>query len=134
MKIRNRERLKRKLAALPKAARAEIVPALRKSADEITNAQQRFVPVEDGVLRSTIRNTVNEAELRATMTAGGAATTKPVRDGADASYDYAMAQEFGTAKMPANPFFFPGFRLVKKRAKSRITRATTKAAKKVAAL
>lgn len=132
MKFQNKERFLRKLAALPKAVRDEVVPALRTSGQEINDLQRRFVPVEDGELRGTIRNTVNSAELKVTIEAGGAATTKPVRDGADASYDYALGQEFGTQQMPANPYFFPGYRLGKKRAKGRITRAINKAAKKVA--
>jgi HK97 gp10 family phage protein len=132
MKIQNRERLRRKIAALPGAVRDEITQALRDSANEISDLQRRFVPVEDGVLRGTIRNSVSEADLRATMTAGGPETTKPVREGQDASYDYAFAQEFGTAKMPARPFFFPGYRLGKKKAKGRIARAINKAARRVA--
>lgn len=132
MKFQNKERFLRKLAALPKAVRDEVVPALRAGGDEINDLQRRFVPVEDGELRGTIRNTVNAAELKVTIEAGGAATTKPVRDGADASYDYSMAAEFGRRGQPAQPFFYPGYRLGKKRAKARISRAMNKAARKVA--
>lgn len=40
---------------------------------------------------------------------------------------YARFQEFGTVKMPANPFFFPVWRARSKRVKARISRAIRKA-------
>ena len=47
---------------------------------------------------------------------------------------YARFVEFGTVKMKAIPFFFPAYRTNKKRAKSRVRRAHTKAAKIVVGL
>lgn len=143
MRIDGARRLARKLAAMPKQARGEISAAIAKSADEVVALQKAAVPIDDGTLRNSIRwgwggagiarQLKGDAGLAATITAGGAATTRPVRQGADASYDYALAQEFGTRKMAANPFFFPAYRLVRKRVRSRISRATNSAAKKVAA-
>ncbi|MBN9243940.1 MAG: HK97 gp10 family phage protein [Mesorhizobium sp.] len=92
-------------------------------------------------------NKLNDPDLTVTIHAG------------DAKAFYAAFVEFGTAahtikpKRPggllnifgrtitkvehpgaaARPFFFPAWRLVKKKAKGRISRATNKAAKKVAA-
>lgn len=131
MKIQNRDRLRRKILSLPAFVRQELGAALQKSGDEITSIQKTLAPEEDGTLKGTIRNTYDESDLRVTMTAGGPETTKPIREGLSADYDYALAQEFGTKEMPANPFFFPGYRLGKKRAKSRITRGINKAAKRV---
>lgn len=133
MKIDRKEHLRRKILALPGAVREEMMMALRTSGREINTLQRQFVPKDDGVLAATINMIEDPALLRVTLVAGGTATTRPVRDGADAEYDYAFAQEFGTQKMPANPFFFVGYRLGKKRVKSRISRAITKAAKRVAA-
>ena len=132
MKIQNRDRLRRKIKALPQLVREELRAALQKSGDEITAIQKTLVPEDDGVLKSTIRNDYEPEDLRVVLTAGGPATTKPIREGLSPDYDYALAQEFGTQGMPANPFFFPGYRLGKKRAKSRITRAINKAAKRIA--
>lgn len=126
------DRLRRKLLALPKRAKTEMAAALRQSADEITALQRNLAPVEDGTLRSSIESTVSNEGLRVTISAGGPATTKPVREGADAEYDYALGIEFGTENMPAKPFFFPGYRAVRKRVKSRMSRAVNKAAKAVA--
>jgi hypothetical protein len=133
VKFTNVDRLKHKIRALPSAVRHDIGGALVVSANEISALQRRFVPVEHGALAGTIRNHFEESRLRAVLEAGGPATTKPVRDGADVDYDYALGQEFGTQEMDANPFFFPGYRLGKKAAKRRITRAINAAAKRVAA-
>lgn len=132
MNISNVDRLKRKVAALSGSTRTGLMDALRTSGREINALQRQFAPKEDGVLVGTIDMIEDESLLKVTLVAGGPATTRPVRDGADAEYDYALAQELGTQKMPANPFFFPGYRFGKKRAKGRITRAINKAAKQAA--
>lgn len=41
--------------------------------------------------------------------------------------DNARYQEFGTSKMRANPFFFPAYRALRRRIRSRITREISKA-------
>lgn len=133
MKIEGQAKLRRKLQAIPRVARREIEAAIQKSAAEMVVQMQNFVPVDEGILKSTIGFTFDRSLLRATIVAGGEATTRPVREGASATYDYAFAQEFGTQEMEANPFFYPAYRLGKRRAKGRITRAINKAAKQVAA-
>lgn len=138
MKIQNLDRFKRKLAAMPGAAREEIREAIGKSADEVVDLMRRMVPVDKGDLRDSIgwtwgappkgstvlatssRSAVGDAGLVATIFAGGGEAF------------YAHFVEFGTVHMGRQPFFYPSFRLGKKRAQSRIARATTKAAKKVA--
>jgi hypothetical protein len=132
MKIKNRERLRKKIRRLPDATRDELVKALVASGQEINGLQKRFVPRDEGDLADTIGMIEHPEDLKVVLVAGGPKTTRPVREGVDLEYDYAFAQEFGTQEMPANPFFFPGYRLGKKRAKSRISRAITKAAKRVA--
>lgn len=154
MKIRNVSRLKKKLASLPRIARQEMRKALDQSAAEIVDIQKRFAPFESGALRNSIdytfgayraensnvrgvtggRGRLDDDDLTVTIHAG------------DAKAYYAAFVEFGTdphinggkfagSKNPgttAQPFFYPGYRLGKKRAKSRIARAATKAARKVA--
>jgi len=60
VKIRNVDRLKRKLASLPIAARQEMRAALEKSAAEIVDLQRRFVPVKSGTLRKSIGYTFGD--------------------------------------------------------------------------
>lgn len=121
------DRLKRRMQAIPAAVRAAVRPALVRSADELADRMKTLVPVEDGTLRSSIRTEPGKDELSIKVAAGGPLTTKPVRDGADASYDYALGQEYGTQDMPANPFFWPAYRLSRKRIRNRLRRAIRKA-------
>lgn len=134
MKIQGREKFDRQLAALPGAMKAEIRKALEVSAAETVDLMRRFAPVKSGRLRASINFTFGEApkgalasgarsakadaELSVTMFAGGGETF------------YARFQEFGTTEMPANPFFFPAYRLGRKRAKARIARSARAGAKK----
>lgn len=125
-------RLKRRLATIPKVAKDEIRKGLDASADEIVANAKRLAPKKTGKLASTIRKEAGEHDLQVVITAGGPETTKPVRDGADATYDYALAAEFGTVDTPAQSFFYPSYRLAKKRVKARLSRAVSKAAKTAA--
>lgn len=120
-------RLRKRMDAIPKSVRAAVRPALERSADELVGTMKRLAPEDDGTLRDSIRKEAGANELSVNVTAGGPTTTRPVRDGADASYDYSLGQEFGTADMPANPFFFPAVRLLRKKIRSRVKRAIAKA-------
>lgn len=134
VKVLNVDRLNRKLAALPAAVKVEIRPALEKSADEIAALARRLVPVDSGDLRDSIGWTWGTAPRGAislgTVKAGDLTIT--VYAGNSEAF-YARWVEFGTVKTSAQPFFYPAYRAMRKRAKSRIKRAGTKAAKKVAA-
>lgn len=123
-------RLRQRLNAIPQAVKEAIQPALQKSADEIVAAMQHLAPEDEGDLKGSIRHEPGEHELQLKIKAGGEATTKPVRQGSTATYDYAMAAEFGTTKAAAQPFFFPAYRLNKKKAQRRIKRAISSAVKK----
>jgi HK97 gp10 family phage protein len=120
--------LRKKLRAIPKAARDAAMPSLLKSGDELVNAQRALVPVRSGTLRDSIRAEAHPDELKVIVKAGGPATTKPARAG-HGSYDYSVGVEHGTADMAAEPFFYPAYRLLKKRLRSRTKRAISKAVK-----
>jgi HK97 gp10 family phage protein len=126
------ERLRQQLLRVPKEAQAEIRKALTIAAEQITTTQRSFAPVEDGTLRDSIRHSPmpeSSGRFGVQIEAGGPTTTRIVRDGQSATYDYALAKEFGTKNAPAESFFFPGYRANKKRAKARVNRAIKKAAK-----
>ena len=133
-RVFNRQRLNAKLRALPKAAEDEIRKAIAKSADEITEMARGLAPVDDGDLRRSIGWTWGEAPKGSKVlgkASAGANLTATVFAGDDKAY-YARWVEFGTTKMSAQAYFFPSYRSNKKRAKNRIARATSKAAKSVA--
>lgn len=138
-KVEGADALFRKLALIPQSVLDAVRLELEKQATEIVEMMKRFAPVEDGVLRNSIGWTWGDApagsmtigtvkspdggkqyaSMRITIYAGGKV------NGRDAFY--ARFQEFGTLTMPANPFFFPAYRLRSKAAKTAITKATRKA-------
>jgi HK97 gp10 family phage protein len=154
-RIERRQQALAKLAALPAQARSRIKQAIAESADEIVAMQKRLVPVQTGRLRDSIQQHWGNApklssagvsmkagagdpDLTVIITAGGGPRetgwyarfvefgTAPHEQGGK----FAGAQHPGTA---ARPFFYPAYRALKRRAVSRVSRATGKAAREVAA-
>ena len=138
-------KLQKKLNAMPQIAKDEIKRALEQSANEIVDMMRNLVPVDSGALRDSIGWTYGEAprgamtigsvrasELTGDLTITVYAGTRDKKLGEADAY-YARWVEFGTQKMQAQPFFYPAYRALRRRAKGRVTRATNKAAKKVAA-
>ncbi|CCB65396.1 HK97-gp10 family putative phage morphogenesis protein [Hyphomicrobium sp. MC1] len=121
--------LKKKIAAIPPSVRAAAVAALDKDADELVSSMRALSPVRSGKLRESIHKEPGSTELQVKVVAGGQLTTKEVREGSGKPYDYAKGVEWGTHEMAAEPYFFPAYRLLKKRLRSRVKRAITKAAK-----
>ncbi|KFG68701.1 HK97-gp10 family putative phage morphogenesis protein [Microvirga sp. BSC39] len=127
--------LRAKLRALPKAAKDEIRAALAQSAEEMAAMARRLAPVESGALRASIGWTFGQAPKGSMVLAEGSSDEAELRvtvyAGSDKAF-YSRWQEFGTAKMAANPYFFPSYRSLRRRIRGRITRATRKAARSVA--
>jgi HK97 gp10 family phage protein len=107
-------RLNARMAAVPKAAREAVVPALDKSADELVGRMKSLAPVDEGDLQESIRKEAGDHEL----------ARRVFTDDFKARW-----KEFGTVTQPASPFFFPSYRLLRKRITNRITRAVGKAVK-----
>ena len=127
------QRLQQRLRAIPQAAKAEIRKALAASAEEIVAHAKRLVPVDSGDLRDSIGWTFGAAPKGAMVLAtGGEGELKVTVYAGTSDAFYARWVEFGTAAQPAHPYFFPAYRLVRKRVKSRISRAVNKAAKTAA--
>jgi len=134
VRVLNVDRLNRKLAALPEVAKEEIRKAIAASAREIADLAESLVPKDSGRLAGSIGWTFGDPPKGARILATGKTgdMTATVYAGDSDAY-YARWIEFGTQKMAAHPFFFVSYRALRKRAKSRIKRAGTMAAKKVAA-
>ena len=116
---------KRALRKVYLAAKRAAGPATLKAAEDIANTMRSVAPKDKGDLVESIRLTINE-DGRVYIKAGGKRTTKEVRSGSGVPYDYAFAQEFGTKEMPASPFFWPSYRLKRKPARAKMTRALKK--------
>lgn len=132
IKFKNKERFYAKLRATVPKIKDNLTDANRKSATEMVVMAKSLVPVADemgGTLRDSIRMSPGRRESSFVVEAGGPTTTKVVQEGADGSYDYALAQEFGTVEVTAQPYFWPSYRVTKKRHKGRASRALNKAIK-----
>lgn len=130
LKWKNKDKLFRKLIGTVPRIAAELAAANKKSAVDFVELARRLAPYEDGDLQESIRMTRGSRSTAYIVEAGGRLTTRLVRNGQDGEYDYALGQEFGTRDIPAQPFFFPAFRTVKRTHKGRATRALRKAIKR----
>lgn len=135
VKVEGLDALKRKLAAMSKEIKAEVQVALEKSGAEMVATAKALAPVDEGELRASITMTTAGGS---TPIFGGGGRTK-VGDLAvtvtagDYFVRYAAIVEFGRDSDPpmaARPFFWPAYRSLKKRIKSRNSRAVSKAVKK----
>lgn len=146
--VRNKDRLYQKLLKLAPAAEKELAVAGGKSANEMVQAARAFVPVDTGALRDSIVATPPGG----TPPSYSRGATGAVPPGAwmvtagNRQVRYAHLVEFGVqpfvaggrfagAQHPGNrarPFFWPAYRLVRRRHRSRAGRAISKSIKDVA--
>lgn len=122
--IENRERLERKLKALPNNGADKVRKAIAKGAPELADAARTLAPHRDGDLQKSIGHEIAADGLSATV-------------GSDLYY--ARFVEFGTKGggknrpkhrgTKARPFLFPAYRLMKKRIVGRIKRSVKAAVK-----
>jgi len=130
---------------VPKAVAKDLETAVAGGARQIALVMRMTVPKGvDGrnELEESIRVTPGSHPLRKVIRAGGKLTTKKAGGsfvgrllrGRSKEYDYANAVEFGTQNMHAQPFFYPTYRLMKKRTQSAINRKAKKAIAQVVPL
>ncbi|OJH45839.1 HK97 gp10 family phage protein [Paracoccus sp. SM22M-07] len=129
-------KFQKRMRAIPVAARAAIEPALMKSAGEIADLQRSMAPEKSGKLKASIAVT-GPGEATPPYSQPGGSMTMPFNSASitvgntDVRYphlvEYGHKNGFNGSEVPAHPFFWPGFRLGRKRALSRIKRAIGKA-------
>lgn len=135
--ILNRARLQRKLDRLPAAAKSAIKGAMAEAADDIVRMMKSLVPEDSGALKESIgwtwgKDVPKGAVIAAVVkSALGNDLTITVYAGSDEAF-WARWAEFGTVKMPAQPYFYVSYRANRKAAKRKIRKATRDAARKVA--
>ncbi len=101
--IRN---ISKAFAAAPAAVQKRLDEAAAKNADELAGSARAMVPVLTGATRDSI-----------------AVKHEGRTHWVEATDPAAQALEWGTRKMAAQPFFYPAYRLLKKRFKGRNSRA-----------
>lgn len=128
------EQFKQLMAAVPKEVRKELAGGVHEAGQMLVAGMKQAVPTGiDGrhELLESIRMEEGRHLMEVAVRAGGPLTTREVREGAGVFYDYALANEFGTQEMNAQPFFWPVYRLFKKKIRSLIKRRANKAMKRV---
>lgn len=121
---------RRKAKAVIAAARASAA----QGGDEVASAVRYLAPRDQGELAASVRveqaGTVKtrkgDRDFIGVIVKAGDATTTVTNDTGEV-FQNARIQEFGTKNMPANPFFFPAWRLNRSRIRSRISRSVSKA-------
>lgn len=117
-------------SGLAKKAQALLAAELRNQANRLSEAQRDAAPQgETGNLRASCRVEDGRNELEVVVLAGGPLTTKEVRIGSGEPYDYALAVEFGNARVGAQPFFFPIYRRMRRGIEGAINKAMEQALK-----
>lgn len=124
-------RLQKRLNAIPKAIREAVQPALVSAGKELADAMKALAEPSrdtgaliDSITFTTAGNTTPPysepggsrvvPENAVLVTAGNSATR------------YVHLIEYGTSHSPAEPFFWPAYRILKMRLSSRIKRAASK--------
>ena len=128
-------KFRKRLAAIPDEVRAEVLPALQKSADEMAQTMRQLAEQsrDTGELIDSIEITPAGQNTPPHSQPGGSSR---VPDNAIAitvgnkEVRYPHLVEYGTKKAPAQPFFWPAIRSLRKRTMNRLKRASRTAAKK----
>lgn len=118
------QRFKRLTQDLQKEVRENAIDELNAGADELADQMRAVAPQgPTGNLKRSIRKEQGPRPSRVFIKAGGPLTT--VKHGSAPPYDYANAIEFGTQQNGAHPFFWPSWRLRRKKIRSRMSRRIT---------
>ena len=126
-------RFQKRMRAIPQQVREAVVPALKDSAHEIADMIERLAPEDTGALKGSIAVTPPGQSTPAYSQPGGSRVAGPLEavvTVGDSDVRYPHLVEYGTADTPAQPFFWPGFRLSRARAEKRIKSAVRRAVKK----
>jgi HK97 gp10 family phage protein len=124
------DRMNRRFAAVLKNVREVVQPALLKSGEELAGMMRQLAPEDEGDLKASIAVTAPGQTTPPYSQPGGSRAAKEnevlVTVG-NVAVRYPHLVEHGTSKAPAQPYFWPAFRLLRKRHEQRIKRAIRKA-------
>lgn len=123
----------RRMKAIPQAVREGVKPSLIAAAEIVADAMRALAPVDEGDLRGSIAVTGPLENTPPYSQPGGAAMVSEnaaaVTVG-NSNVRYPHLQEYGTKHAAAQPFFWPGFRLTRKKAMIRIKTGLSRAIRK----
>lgn len=122
------ERFRKLTDQLKKEVHAGAVAELNDCGDELARLIESVAPEHEGRLKATVKKVPGKKDTVIRIVAGGRGTVRLGVESKD--YDYSRADEFGTVNMPAQPFFFPTYRLRKKKIIGRMKRRITASIRK----
>lgn len=128
-------RLARRLKAIPVAVKEAVVPALITSGNELAGRMKHLAPKDTGALADSIAVTPPGGTTPAYSQPGGsrtAAENQVLVTAGDDAVRYPHLVEYGHrtpdgGHVPAHPYFWPAYRLSRKRITNRVKRAIGKA-------
>lgn len=117
---------------LPPAVAADLEQGVDEQAHRLLDVQRAAAARgKTGNLQASGRVEQGRHKLERRVKFGGKLTTKPVRRGFDGDYDYAIGTEHGNEHTPAQPFFYPSYRLMKRRLRAGIAKKVKPAMQKI---
>lgn len=122
------ERFKKLTKDLQKEVHDAAVAELNSQGDTLVSQMIAAAPEDTGNLSHSVRKIAGKSDTQIRIMAGGVLTIRP--SVSSKPFDYSRADEFGTRNMPAKPFFFPTYRLMKKKMISSMKRKITASIKK----
>lgn len=124
----------RRMRAIPQAARQAVVPVLAKQADQIAVTMRALAPDDPATSAPDLKTSIavtGPGQTTPPYSQPGGAAVVPENAVAitagNSDVRYPHLQEYGTSKHGAQPFFWPAFRLHRKRALAAIKRGIGKA-------
>lgn len=129
VKIRGKDKLFQKLKRSVPELEKELTSALEQNGNEMVAKARSFVPRDEGHLDRSI-----EWQYTQNTIAGEGSRSPAIvvmaGDEKGGLADHARHVEFGTSDTMRQPFFYPAYRLLRRKMKGRLTRSMTKAMKK----
>lgn len=122
------ERFKALTEELKKEVLDGAIAELNSQAQDLASLIESVAPEHEGTLKTTVKVVPDKKPTTVRIVAGGYKTVR--KSVSSKPYDYARADEFGTVDMKARPFFFPTYRLRKKKIISAMKRKITASIKK----
>lgn len=128
IKIRNKDKYFQKLNKTVPAINEKLRGALAQSGDEFVDKAQSLAPKDKGNLFRSIlwRFTKKTTEGKGSVSPAILLTAGDKWGG---PADHAVFVEHGTVHMMRQPFFFPAYRMLKRKIRGRLTRAVNSAIK-----
>lgn len=120
----------KRIRAMVKAGSDAAGPALLQGGYEIAEAMETLAPEDTGDLKGSIAVTPAGRATPPYSQPGGSLVVPENQvaiTAGNSDVRYPHLQEYGTRHHAAHPFFWPGFRLARKRAENRIKRVLAKA-------